>query len=144
MQPEHFNIRVYGLLINELNEVLLSDEHRFGHAFSKFPGGGVELGEGISEALNREFMEEINLPVQSMDLFYVNDFCQLSRFDNSQLISFYYQVTVPDWRQVPVRKKITPLTMDGEAFRWVPLHLLQEEDVTFPLDKIVVQKLKNR
>ena len=36
----YFNVRVYGLLINDDNEVLLSDEREFGMDFIKFPGGG--------------------------------------------------------------------------------------------------------
>ena len=41
-----FNVRVYGLLINNQNEVLVSDEQEYGMRFTKFPGGGLEYGEG--------------------------------------------------------------------------------------------------
>jgi hypothetical protein len=34
--------RVYGILINDRQEVLISDEFRFGTYFRKFPGGGIE------------------------------------------------------------------------------------------------------
>ena len=53
-----FNVRVYGLLINERNEILLSDEQEHGFRFVKFPGGGLECGEGLIDGLKREFMEE--------------------------------------------------------------------------------------
>ena len=46
-----FNQRVYGLLINESQDILISDEFRFDTYFRKFPGGGVEYGEGIIDAL---------------------------------------------------------------------------------------------
>ncbi|TNE74221.1 MAG: NUDIX hydrolase, partial [Bacteroidetes bacterium] len=59
-----FNIRVYGILLNEKNEVLLSDERRFGTAFTKFPGGGLEWGEGIKDALIRELQEELNIDAE--------------------------------------------------------------------------------
>ena len=45
------NIRVYGIIINDENQVLLSDELRFGNAFTKFPGGGLEWGEGTKDCL---------------------------------------------------------------------------------------------
>ena len=60
----YFNVRVYGLLINESNEVLLSDEREYGMEFTKFPGGGVELGEGLIEALKREYMEECSAEIE--------------------------------------------------------------------------------
>ena len=41
-----FNVRVYGLLINDQNQILISDEQEYGMQFSKFPGGGLEYGEG--------------------------------------------------------------------------------------------------
>ncbi|RZK13557.1 MAG: NUDIX hydrolase, partial [Flavobacterium sp.] len=50
----YFNVRVYGVLINHDNQVLISDEQSGGRTFSKFPGGGLELGEGLIDALKRE------------------------------------------------------------------------------------------
>ena len=58
-----FNLRVYGLLVNEHNEVLISEEFRFGKPFTKFPGGGLELGEGLKEGLIREFQEELEIDI---------------------------------------------------------------------------------
>ena len=55
-----FTQRTYGILINKKQEVLISDEFRFGRYFRKFPGGGVEKGEGIIDALKREFKEELS------------------------------------------------------------------------------------
>jgi len=59
-----FNVRVYGLLINEHNEVLISDEQEYGMRFTKFPGGGLEPGEGLIDGLKREFLEECNVAVE--------------------------------------------------------------------------------
>ena len=58
MEISQFNIRVYGILINERNEVLLTDEYRFGTEITKFPGGGLEFGEGTIDCIKREMMEE--------------------------------------------------------------------------------------
>ena len=69
-----FNVRVYGLLINECNEVLISDEQEYGMRFTKFPGGGLELGEGLTDGLKREFVEECQVEVEVLSHFYTTDF----------------------------------------------------------------------
>lgn len=140
-----FNIRVYGILINENQEVLISDEHRFKTAFTKFPGGGLEFGEGIADALKREFMEELQLETEVGELYYVNDFLQTSRFDDTyQIISFYYLVKSKDIQSIKTRQTSEPLRADGEEFRWFPLAKLKKEMMTFPIDKIVAEKLQKQ
>jgi 8-oxo-dGTP diphosphatase len=137
-----FNIRVYGILLNELKQVLLSDEYRNGRAFTKFPGGGLEFGEGFKEALKREFIEELNLDVEVGELFYFNDFYQISAFNpEHQVHSFYYLVHSDDWRTIKHDKKCTPLTKEGEKQRWVDLKELSPKSVSFPIDQLVVSKL---
>ena len=69
-----FNLRVYGLILNEKEEILLMDECRNGVAFTKFPGGGLEFGEGTKDCLVRELKEELLSDFEIGDLFYVNDF----------------------------------------------------------------------
>jgi hypothetical protein len=41
---DRFNIRVYGILINPNDEVLLIHERMGDFEFTKFPGGGMEFG----------------------------------------------------------------------------------------------------
>src|SRR6478735_10288577 len=92
MSKKFFNVRVYGLLINEANEVLISDEQEYGFKFTKFPGGGLEYGEGLIEGLKREFVEECNTEVEVISHFYTTDFFVKSAFNDSQIISVYYNV----------------------------------------------------
>lgn len=140
---KHFNIRVYGLLINELNQILVSDECRNGFPFTKFPGGGMEFGEGFKGTLMREFQEELNISIEVGKLFYFNEFYQESAFNpNHQLISFYYLVEFTDWKLILADQHEVPLTEDGEKHRWVNLSDLDIGDFTFPVDKIVAKHLK--
>jgi len=141
-----FNVRVYGLLINDRNEILISDEQEYGMQFVKFPGGGLEYGEGLIDGLKREFVEECNVEIEVLNHFYTTDFFIKSAFNDSQIISVYYMV-----------KNINPLNLvfkterfdfDGEgevlqSFRWANLAELQSEDVTFPIDQHVVKLLIN-
>ena len=136
------NIRVYGIIINDNNQVLLSDELHHGNAFTKFPGGGLEWGEGTKECLQRELQEELGLTAQIGELFYVNDFAQLSAFKkNDQLFSFYYLVNQIEISAIKTSNHTIPITEEGEKFRWVDLIELTSDTVTFAIDKIVAQKL---
>ena len=86
-----FNIRVYGILKDSKNRVLVSDEFIRGSYYTKFPGGGLELGEGTRDCLRREFKEETNLEVTIGEHIYTTDFYQISAFNNAhQIISIYY------------------------------------------------------
>src|SRR5580698_9285100 len=87
-----FNVRVYGLLVNDQNEVMISDEQEYGIRFTKFPGGGLEFGEGLIDGLKREFLEECNAEVEVIGHFYTTDFFVQSAFNESQVISVYYLV----------------------------------------------------
>jgi ADP-ribose pyrophosphatase YjhB (NUDIX family) len=140
---KRFNLRVYGLLINAANEVLVSDEMRYGRAFTKFPGGGLEWGEGLREALKREFREELNLDCIVLDLYYVNDFFQASAFRaDDQLLSFYFRVALEEFDQIPATSHNWPLTEEGEKFRWLSLEEIHEDQFTFPIDQLVAKRLR--
>jgi mutator protein MutT len=137
-----FNLRVYGILINELNQVLISDENRNGFAFTKFPGGGMEHGEGFKETLIREFKEELNIEIEVDELFYFNEFFQVSKFQpNDQLFSFYYRVNYCNWKSIVTDQHEIPLTTEGEKHRWISLSELRKDLFTLPIDHLVAEKL---
>ncbi|MET4139477.1 NUDIX hydrolase [Pedobacter sp. UYP1] len=138
----YFNVRVYGLLINADNQLLVSDEQSGGRSFSKFPGGGLEYGEGLIDALKREFMEECNAEIEVLSHFYTTDFYEKSSFNDSQIISIYYLVREVD--ALTMKFKTEALDFDPEtlqSFRWIDLNELKESDVTFKTDKTVVKML---
>jgi 8-oxo-dGTP diphosphatase len=144
MSKKFFNVRVYGILINDNNEILISDEQEYGMRFSKFPGGGLEYGEGLTDGLKREFIEECNTEVEIINHFYTTDFFVKSAFNDSQIISVYYVVkAVSDLNFVT---KTTIFDFDGEgdvlqSFRWVNLKDLTTNKLTFPIDKYVAELL---
>jgi 8-oxo-dGTP diphosphatase len=137
-----FNIRVYGIAIKN-GRILISTELGGDHAFTKFPGGGLEPGEGIADCLVREWKEEMNATIEVNDLFYVNEFYQPSAFNPAQqIISFYYNVSLVSdellFKSIEKRWNKEYLI----EFRWESMQELQAEDFTFPIDKIVFSKLQ--
>lgn len=132
-----FNVRVYGILINDKDQVLLSDETIRGKFYTKFPGGGLEAGEGTRDCLKREFLEEMNLPVEVRDHFYTTDFYQQSAFNpEHQVISVYYHVEAK--YEIDL-EKINAQEETEESFRFVDLSAFSVEDVSLPIDKKVAE-----
>lgn len=149
-----FNIRVYGILINEKKEVLVSDELIRDQYITKFCGGGLELGEGTIDCIKREFKEEMNLNIEVTDHLYTTDFFQQSHFNKEhQIISIYYLVKATE--PINVRLNITAFEFDEqqlatyqstqqiESFRFIQWEDFSEEQMTLPIDKVAVKKLKN-
>lgn len=136
----NFNVRVYGILITENQELLVSDEFDYGFPHTKFPGGGLEYGEGTRECLVREFMEECSLEVEVLEHFYTTDFFQKSAFGDSQIISIYYKVRALAPFNFTINTKVFDFvgTENGQqSFRLIPLHALKVEDLTLPIDRVV-------
>ncbi len=138
------NIRVYGLLLH-CHRILLIDEQVRDRKLTKFPGGGMELGEGPIDCLIREFNEEIGTEIRVREHVYTTGFFQLSAFSpEDQIISIYYRVeaptlpadTLPDIGCPPV---LTQQTSTIVRFRWKPLTDLSPDDVTLPIDRHVVE-----
>jgi ADP-ribose pyrophosphatase YjhB (NUDIX family) len=150
-----FNVRVYGILINDENQILVSDEYIRGKFYTKFPGGGLEQGEGTRDCLKREFKEEMNLNVEVLEHLYTTDYFQESAFNpRDQIISIYYFVKALE----PIRLHLTnsknefteeqlniyKQTSQIETFRFIDLENFSEEDVSLPIDKTVASILKQK
>lgn len=142
-----FIIRVYGILINDNKEVLLSDEYYKGVKITKFPGGGLNYGEGTIDCLKREALEEFGQPIEVIEHFYTTDFFQESFFhEKTQLISIFYRIKLLE----PIKFKISNKPFDFEmkdgnfSFRWKSIKNLEEEDFTFPVEKYVCKLLKKQ
>lgn len=150
-----FNLRVYGVLLGPNNEVLVSDELIRGGRYTKFPGGGLEFGEGTRECLKREFKEEMDLEIAVGDHLYTTDFFQMSAFNpDHQIISIYYWVTALEPIRAPLREKpfdfderemkIYAEKKETETFRFINAAEFNEESVTLPIDKVVARLIRER
>jgi len=147
------SIRVYGILLNEEKQVLVSDEFIRGAYYTKFPGGGLEIGEGTRDCLKREFKEEMNLEVAIGDHIYTTDFFQQSAFNSAhQILSIYYFAKALEPIKVPLKNKefdfdeqqlkLYSESQQIESFRFVEWDIFSAEKLTLPIDKIVAAMVK--
>lgn len=136
-----FNVRVYGILLDDQNRVLISDERTQNVSFTKFPGGGLEYGEGLIDALKREYMEECGAEIEVLRHVYTTDFFERSSFNHSQILSIYYQVQTIRPLDLDFKQSCFEFEEDQEgdkqeAFRLVSSNILTEDDLTFKTDKV--------
>jgi 8-oxo-dGTP pyrophosphatase MutT (NUDIX family) len=119
-----FRNSVYGLIVHE-DQLLVVRTHSTG--LWAFPGGGIELGEPITEALAREVREETGICVKMGELARVEeDFFYYNPADEAyHAYLFFY------WCEA----LSTSLVSDTDVFdeesempRWVPLAELEPED----------------
>jgi 8-oxo-dGTP diphosphatase len=148
-----FNIRVYGIMLGENRQVLVSDEFIRGHYYTKFPGGGLEFGEGTRDCLKREFKEEMDLEVRIGDHIYTTDYFQMSAFNpEHQIISIYYFAEALEPIRAPLRSKAFDFDErelaiyrekgETETFRFIEWDVFSVDSVTLPIDKVVAGMLK--
>lgn len=132
---------------------MVSDEFIRGNYYTKFPGGGLDFGEGTRDCLKREFKEEMDLEVRVTDHLYTTDFFQMSAFNpEHQIISIYYFVEALELIRAPIR--LQPFDFDErelemyrqkgetETFRFIDWEDFSEDCVTLPIDKVVAGLLK--
>lgn len=146
MRSGSFTIRVYGLLC-EHGSVLVSDEVIKGRRITKFPGGGLQFGEGLIDALVREIKEEMDQEALDLEHYYTTDLFQQSTFHSEpmQVISVYYRFRVSDPSSITVVHEAFGGKDDDqeqELFRWLDLTDTAVDALSLPIDQLVFRKLK--
>lgn len=134
---KRFNIRVYGIWIRN-GYVLVNEELIRGKRVIKFPGGGLDWGEGMLDCLKREWKEELNLDIDILEHFYTTDYFQHSAFDDSQVISIYYMVSSHEPPDGFINNEA------NERTYWMPLNEVSSDSFTLAIDKKVGTMLQIR
>lgn len=143
---KQFNVRVYGLILNERREVLLADEYQMDMKMTKFPGGGLQFGEGTIDCLKREALEEFGQDIAVLGHFYTLDYFQPSMFySDYQLLSIYYRAKFPKPVQFRISEKpfdFSELKNGNISFRWRSVQNISAAEMTLPVDKVVADMLR--
>ena len=136
-----FVVRVYGVYRHPEKGVLVSDEWIQGKRITKFPGGGLEFGEGTRECLIREMQEETGQLFSVLGHFYTTDFFVPSAFDDTrQVISIYYDMEPVEELGFDVVDELvhdSVLSEASQVFRWIPLSQIGGRHFSLIIDQHV-------
>ncbi|HEY4540273.1 MAG TPA: NUDIX domain-containing protein [Faecalibacter sp.] len=129
-----FNVRVYALLEHQ-GKIMIIHEPFQNQLIYKFPGGGLEFGEGTRECLIREFKEELNLEVEIGEHFYTQDFFIQNAFDpTEQILMIYYCAQTTD----VALENLKVMDEDIQEVMWWDKKDLNPDRMTLATDKIVI------
>lgn len=123
----------------------MSDEFIYEKYITKFPGGGLQFGEGTIDCLKREMIEETGQEVEVLEHFYTTDFFVPSAFDpTKQVISIYYLIRFVLPVQFPVSDRIfdfLELKRNAQSFRRMKISEIRQDSFTLPIDVRVGEML---
>ena len=116
-------VSIYAIIVEDEKILLLkTHNHRY-----YFPGGGVDVGENLMDALAREAREELNAEIETGALLHADD--MIYYHDPVQravhLVRLYYACRL-------VTRDLTQHNADERdeilSIEWIPLHALNEQE----------------
>lgn len=89
MENNRPRVRVAGIL-EEDNKILLIEHTKNDKSYWLLPGGGVDWGESIEKAVEREFLEETSLKVKIEEFLFISE--TLAPDKSKHVINLYFRV----------------------------------------------------
>ncbi len=142
--PIQKHLGVYGL-VEKGNKILMIKKSRGPYeGMYDLPGGRMEEGEKIEDALQREFMEEVDCKIEEMSLIgeiedslmYQHPRLAETNFQHS---GTYYSVSLLEDSKI----KNTPDGHDSLGAEWIDLEDIKNDKVKIPnIIKKVLSKIK--
>ncbi|MGC9330117.1 MAG: NUDIX domain-containing protein, partial [Candidatus Hinthialibacter sp.] len=77
------------VIIEQEGKILLVQHEKYGRTYWLIPGGGVEYGETLTEAAQRELMEECSLDVRIGDLLFISE--TIPPDHHRHVINYYFE-----------------------------------------------------
>ena len=135
-----FNARCYVLIRSKQNRILVMQERWQGVDLNKFPGGGLELGEGLLECIHREITEEFSSSEKlAYSHFFTPTECFASRFKPQEqlLLNYFTNSTEADEQQW----SLIPNDPNLLGMQWLELKAENAQWFTLQSDKDAFLKL---
>lgn len=118
-----FRPSVYAIIVNDGNVLLLNTTHTGTYSL---PGGGIEIGEPIEDALKREVREETGLEIEIISFYRFEE--QFFYYDPGEVAfhSFlFFYVCLPKTIQIRQDLKINDDSV--ELPRWIKINELENQ-----------------
>lgn len=130
--PKQPIVAVAALILNDKNEVLLvRRKAEPGKDMWSIPGGVVELGEYLYDALKREIKEETGLDIKPMKLL---DIFEILERDEDNKIKYHYVIL--DYLAEKCGG-VLRASSDASQARWIALNEIYSYNITKSLKKLL-------
>ena len=109
---------VSAVIFNPENKILLCRSHKWDDKFV-IPGGHIETGESMEEALRREIKEETGLEIRNIELVSLKECIHSDSFHEKRHFIFIDYTCRTDSSEVTLNE-------EAQEYRWVDLEKIDE------------------
>lgn len=125
---------VSAVIFNPEGKILLCKSHKWGNKYV-IPGGHIELGEKMEDALKREILEETGLHIYDIKLISLKESIYSDTFHENKHLIFIDYICKTDSFDVT-------LNDESESYIWVDLMEIEQNELG-GFSKDLLLKIKN-
>jgi nucleoside triphosphatase len=126
---------VSAVIFNPAGKILLCKSHKWGNKYV-IPGGHIELGEKMEEALKREILEETGLNIYDIKLVSLKESIYSDKFHEKRHFIFIDYICKTDSTNVS-------LNDEAEEYEWVDIEQIEYYDLG-GFTKELLMKVRNK
>ncbi|OGO23290.1 MAG: hypothetical protein A2Z28_03315 [Chloroflexi bacterium RBG_16_51_9] len=135
LYPAHPTVAVSAIIFKEERVLMIKRSKEPNKGKWSIPGGGIELGETLDQAVKREVREECSIEIEVERVFYTTE--NIIRDDDGRVKYHYVLVDM----LAKYAGGETKAQSDAEECRWVTAEELSELDITPRLRAVLERAL---